>query len=86
MLRQQRDVVSAFPERRKMDSDDIQTIVEILAEITLRDSFGQILIGRGDHADIDGEPILSAHPANLMLLENPQESGLHVLTDTADLV
>jgi len=45
---EQRDVFAAAAQRRKLDGDDVEAVVEILAESLLRHQLVQIGIRRGD--------------------------------------
>ncbi len=58
MLRKKRlcddeDVVSPLAQRRQVNVDDVQAIVEILAETTRPDLVFEHPIGGGDDADVD---------------------------------
>src|SRR5580704_3260573 len=52
MLREIADILEAFAQRRQPQRDDVQPEKQILAEEALADQHAQILIGRGDDADI----------------------------------
>src|ERR1700730_15530095 len=52
MLREIADILEAFAQRREPQWDDAQTEKQILAEEALADQPAQILIGRGDDADV----------------------------------
>src|SRR5690606_32920010 len=62
-------------------------VVEIVAEAAVLDGAGEVDVGGGDQADIDG-PVATAgaQALDLALLEHAQELDLHVARDLADLV
>ena len=76
MLQQQRDVLAPVAERRRVDPDDVQAMVQILAESTLFHGLSEILVGRRDHADVDTDRALPADPVELPLREHAQQTRL----------
>ena len=72
MLHQRGDVLLAPAQRRHLDGDDVQPGVEVLAEAPLGDLFLQVLVGRGEHADVHADGVLAAHPLEGLLLEDAQ--------------
>ena len=65
--------------------DDVQPVVEVLAEAPLAHRRAQVLVGGRDQPQVDlhGAP---AQPLDLALLQHPQQLHLHVRGDLADLV
>jgi hypothetical protein len=53
MLRQRQNVHAAVAQRRQLDGDDRETIVEVFAECALLDGFFQINVGGGDDAHVN---------------------------------
>src|SRR5262249_56272579 len=58
----------------------------VVAEAPLGDEAAQVAVGRGDHADVDGDRVVAAHAADRVLLERPEELGLERRRELADLV
>ena len=85
-LGDRRDVVAPGPERRHGDGEDVEPVVEILAERPPRDLALEIPVRRGDDADVDGGRVVAAEPQHLTLLEDAQEAGLQRDGDVPDLV
>ena len=52
MVRQQRNIVGTLAQRRKLNGNDIQAVIKILAKLSLGDGFSQVLIGCGEHAHV----------------------------------
>src|SRR5512145_61356 len=70
MLSQGQDLVgAALTERRHLDLDDSQSIVEILAELTLLDQPLQVLVSCGHDAHVDAQRLAPAHALEAALLE-----------------
>src|SRR5690606_14391805 len=80
------DVLAPLPQRRKLDGDHVEPVVEVLAEPALPDLFGQVLVGRGDDADVDRLGPRLAHLCHHSLLECAQELDLQRGRHLADLV
>ena len=49
---EERDVLAALAERRDADADHVEPVVEVLAEAPLRDRAAEVLVRRGDDADV----------------------------------
>ena len=86
VLHQQRDVVAALAQRRQVDADDVQPIVEVLAEPALFHLLLQVDVGRGDDAHVDLDRLHAAEAHELALLHDAQQLGLRFDRDVADLV
>ena len=55
-----------------MDTDHVKAMKQILTEITIRDTLFQILVGRGNNADIHLNRLMSAHPIELAIGQHTQ--------------
>ena len=80
------DVLGARPQRGQLDQDDVETVIEILAEQAARHALLQALVGRGDDAHVDADRGLAADAVELALGEHPQEPRLERQRHVADLV
>ncbi len=79
-------VLAALPQRRQVDTDDVEAVEQVLAEAPLADQFLQVLVGGGDDAHIDlggGDP---ADPVEGPVGQDPQQPGLKLGGHVADLV
>ena len=83
---QQRDVVGALAQRRQRDLEDGEPVVEIGAEPAAVDVGAQVAVGRGDHANVDGDARRAADPLHGPALEHAQELRLQIEIEVADLV
>ncbi len=66
--------------------DDIQPVIEILAELALFDQFGQIRVGGGDDSHIHADGLRAAESLKLALLQHAQQLGLQTERHVADFV
>jgi hypothetical protein len=60
-----------------VDLDDVQAVVQVLAERAGFDAGRKIAVGRRDDADVHAERLVAADPLELALLEEAQELHLH---------
>src|SRR5262252_5647927 len=72
----QRNVFASFAQRREVDGDDMDTIVEILAKSPLVDGPAQVLVRRRNEAEVDFDRSAGSQGMELPLLQNPQEFDL----------
>jgi len=86
MLDEERDVVLAGAQRRNLDRDDVEAIVEVFAEATLRDQRGQIAVRSRDDAHVDLDRLLATHTLERLFFQRSQHLGLRAHTHVADLV
>ena len=86
VLDQQRDVLVALAQRRQVDGDHVEPVEEVLAEGALLHGFGQVGVGGGDDAHVGLARLDAAERHELLLLDHPQQLGLRVERDVADLV
>ena len=86
MAHQRRDVLAPIAQRRHVNRNDVEAVEQILAERALRDFFFEVLVGRGDHADVDLDDPVAAEPFELLLLKDAQHLGLRLQAHVADFV
>src|SRR5690606_37210249 len=86
MARELHDVVAALAERRNVDREYAQAIVEVLAEASRGDLLLEIAVRRRDDPDVDRVRAVVADALELALLEHAQELALQLDRDLADLV
>ena len=66
------DVVLALAERRDVDRDHREAVVEVATERALHHGLLEVRVGRGDHAHVHGDVLRAAHAADLAFLEDAQ--------------
>ena len=72
--------------RRQVDLNDVDAVVEVLAEAAFLDGRFQVAVRGGQDAHVDGDFLLAADRPDLALLQGPQQLGLHRQRHLADLV
>ena len=86
MTYQEGNIFAALAQRRNQDRKDVKTIKKITTELFLIHSFRQIHVCGSDQADIHTRRSRTAKALEFLLLENPQELGLQLRRDIANLV
>ncbi len=79
-------VGSPRPQRRQVDLNDVDAVVEVLAEAAFLDGRFQVAVRGGQHADVDGNFLLAADRPDLALLQGPQQLGLRGQRHLADFI
>src|SRR5713226_486838 len=86
VIDQQRDVFLPLPERWHLDRDHVEPVEEVLAEAAPRDQLVEVVVGRGDHPDVDLDRVLAAHALERLLFQRAQHLGLRLQAHVSDLV
>src|SRR5215831_13073305 len=73
---QQGDILAALAQGWHMQRDHMQPVEEIGPEGPCRDELREMLVRRGDNADIHPSRDLTADPVHNALLEEPEEGSL----------
>src|SRR3984957_8506501 len=69
-----------------MNVDDVQPVIQVFAKQTFTHVAVQIPIRGHDDADVDGQRLDRSDPANLALLDDPQQLCLNLDINLGDLV
>src|SRR5258707_11130010 len=86
MPREERDVFFAFAQGWYEKRNHIEPVEKIFAKVAARYFFFQVFIGRGDHANVDGDGLIAAHWREALLLERAQHFRLRLQAHVADFV
>src|SRR5665213_716539 len=86
VMHEQRDVLAPIAQRRHDHRDDVQSIVEILAKMSLRYLCLEILVRRRDHAHVHGDRLRAPDAIDDAILEHAQHLCLRARAHVADLV
>ena len=73
-------------QRRQLDGEDVEPVVEVLAQLAVAHRFGRIDVGGGDDADVDRLLLPSAEAAERALLQHAQQLDLRRRHHLGDLV
>ena len=83
---EKRNVASALAQRWQLDREDVETIVEILAELAVAYRLAQIAVGGGDDAHVGLDGLVAPDALELVLLQDAQDLDLCLLGHLPDLV
>ena len=86
MSGQKRNVLAPLAQRRETDADDVETMKKILAKQAFLDPCFQVLVRRGNHADVGLDRRLAANPVVMSVGKDPQQPGLQFGRHVADFV
>ena len=79
-------VLPPLAQGRQREVEDVEAVVEVLAEAAVLDVAAQVAVRGGHDAQIDGSRPAVADPLELPLLEHAQELPLDLGRDVSDLV
>ena len=85
-LDEQGDVLGPVAQRRHADADDVDPVVEVLAELALLNRLRRVDICRGDQPHVHRLFLLPAEPADCSLLQHAQQLRLDARRHLGDLV
>lgn len=80
------DIFAAFPERRDLEFDDVEPVIEIFPEVFTADQFFQVFVGGGDDLDVGMIRLCVAQRLEFLFLDQAQQLDLDEGGDGADLV
>ena len=86
VVHQDRQVLEALAQGRQAQGDDVEAVVEVLAEGAGGDPLREVPVGGGDDADVDRHGPGVAHGRQHALLEHPEEAHLEARGGVTDLV
>src|SRR5206468_8666034 len=81
-----RNVFRMLTQRRDMDGQDVESIVEILSKAPLGDHLTHVTVGRGDDPDVRALALGRADRPHFARLQEAQELHLQAERQVADLV
>jgi len=86
VLHQHREIPAPGSQRRNIEIEGVDSIVEILAEQAVRDARAQVAVSRGDDAHVDLHRLVAAERFDRSFLQHPEQLGLRRLRQLRDLV
>ena len=86
MLRQGEDVLSALTQRRELDLEDLQPVVEIFPKALLLNGGGERPVAGGNDAQIDASSNGRTQAINGFLLQGTQDLRLGIETHAIDII
>jgi serine/threonine protein kinase len=85
-LDQQWNVVASLAERRQPERHHVEPVVQVGAKCAAVDGGAQVLVGRGDHANVDARLIAPADALDHPVLDHAQQARLQIERKLPDLV
>ena len=85
-LRQRHNVLRAVAQRRQIQRQDVEAIVEIFAEKPFLHQLDQVFLRRADHPHIDVHFMILANAAEGAVVEKAQQLGLHARRHLANFI
>ena len=86
VLCQRQDVVATVRERRHLQFDDVEPVIEVFTETALPDGFPERCVGRRNDPDVHLAGLAGPEPLELAGLQHAQQLGLPGQGQIADLV
>ena len=86
MLDEQRNVLAAIAQRRQLDREHVQPVVEVLAQLAGPHRLGRVEVGRGDDPDVHRLLLAAAETPERALLQHAQQLHLRRRLHLGDLV
>ena len=86
MLRQGRDVVESLPQRRDIDLDHPDSIVEVSSKLASLQQRLEISVCGYDHPRLGAPRVVRADGIDLLLLQDAEETALELIGGVADLI
>src|SRR6266436_6340808 len=83
---EERNIFATLAERRQLDGDHAEAVIEILAEAALGNLLLEILVGGGDDSDVDVIFFVATNRPDLAFLEHAVQLDLHGQAHIADFV
>ena len=84
--RQLRQIFDPIAQRRHPDRDDVDAVEEVLAESSLLDRLLEVDVGGDDQPEVGADRLGAADALDLAFLDRPQQLGLEIQPQIADLV
>ena len=86
LAHQQRNVLDALAQRCHLDGEDVEAVVQVLAEAALLDHLLEVLVGGRDDAHIGALGLIAADSLEGALLQHAQQLDLHRQRHIADFI
>ncbi len=85
-LDEQGDIFLALAERRQLQRNDVEAVIQVLAETAVANQLHQIFVGGGKDANVDLDRIGAAEAHEFALLNDAKELGLCFRANRGDFV
>lgn len=86
MLHEAREIFGPLAQRRDVDGEDVETIVEIFAKLPLLAPVGQRLVRCGDQVGVRSKFLACSDGEELSVFEDAKKFGLQIELEFADFI
>src|ERR1700687_3301224 len=86
MTHQQRNVLRTLSQRRNINRENVQPVVEVAAKLLLLDHFFQAVVSGGDNSDVHSSGHSATQSFEFALLQDPQEPRLQFQRDIPNFI
>src|SRR5579871_2091644 len=86
MPSKQRNIFFSFAQRWHKEWNDVQPVKQIFAEISSRNLFLQIFVGRCNHSHVNCDRLVTAYRREPLFFQGAQDFGLRLEAHVADFV
>ena len=86
VLGQQRNIFAALAQRRQLQGENHDPVVQIFAEFALLHRFFQIAMGGYDHPHVYPQRFVAANALHFAFFHNAQQLSLHRRRHIADFI
>jgi len=84
--RQRLQSVQTIAQRRNVQRQHVEPVIQVLAKLTLGAELGQVHLGRADHPHIQIDLFVAADPTEAAVLQEAQQLGLQPRAHLADAI
>src|SRR5208283_3998442 len=85
-LHQRQNIFLAFPQRRQINRNNRQPVIEVLAETPLPHFFLEVPVGRGNHPHVHLNIAHTPHAPHHLIFQHSQQLGLQQRRKLANLI
>src|ERR1700756_1790557 len=86
MSSEQRNIFFAFAERGDGKWNYVQTVKKVFAEVSTRNFFFQIFVGRCDYANVNRYWFIYSYRGKVLFFQGAQDFGLRLQAHVADFI
>ena len=86
MIGEKGHIFQPFPERRHVNMDDVEAVIQVFAKLLQVHHVFQVLIGCGNDPDINGDRVFPTYPVEFIVLQDAEDFGLQGQFHIADFI
>ncbi|MNP35512.1 hypothetical protein D3C76_1288470 [compost metagenome] len=86
VLHQRGQAVEAFAQRRNVQRQHVQAVIQVLAKLPAGAEFGQVNLGRADHPHVEVHLFIAAYATEATILQEAQQFHLQARAHFPDTI